>query len=180
MRTLLYLAFAVVLLSCKESADRRHRLFTEAWMGKSVYYPADSVFESFEADSVRKYSRKRMPYTVVTYIDTARRNGTDTWHPEAWKAFLREFNQVAGGRATCLFFFHPANREEMIAQLRRAKFNYPVCIDEDDLFFKLNRFPSENTFRTFLLNENNKIIAMGNPIEDERVKTLYLKTIQSH
>lgn len=176
MRNLLYFFFALLLLSCKESDKHRIARLTEAWTGKTVYYPADSVFESFEADSVRKYSLKRTEYTVVTYVDSLQ-CASDQLKLEEWKTFLQALRPVAKGKVTCLFFFHPENREQMIAKLRKAAFNFPVCIDEENLFYKLNRFPADTLFRTFLVNSENKIVDMGSPAEDPEVRERYLRRI---
>ena len=46
-----------------------------------------------------------------------------------------------------------------------------------DKFNILNHFPSEKAFQTFLLNKKNKIIAIGNPILNPKVKELYLKIL---
>jgi hypothetical protein len=45
---------------------------------------------------------------------------------------------------------------------RRDKFTYPVCFDEQDELNRLNRFPSDMTFQTFLLDKENKVVAIGN------------------
>ena len=176
MRNLLYFIFALVLLSCKESEEHRIARLKEAWMGKSIYYPVDSVFESFETDSIRKYSLKRMDYTIVTYVDSTKRTSKDL-KLEKWKKFLNDFKTVAQGKATCLFYLHSKNKSELVCTLRNSCFNYPVCIDEEDIFNKLNHFPADNLFQTFLVDKENKILAMGNPVEDPKVKALYLKII---
>jgi hypothetical protein len=62
--------------------------------------------------------------------------------------------------------------------LRTEKFVYPVCIDEKDSLNILNKFPSEMEYQTFLLDRDNKIIAIGNPIHNSKIKNLYLKIIQ--
>lgn len=59
-----------------------------------------------------------------------------------------------------------------------SHFDYPVCIDEQDSLNKLNDFPTEMAFHTFLLDKSNKIIAIGNPIHNPKIKELYLKIIQ--
>lgn len=60
---------------------------------------------------------------------------------------------------------------------RRDNFTYPICFDEMDDFNKLNRFPSVMTFQTFLLDKENRVIGMGNPVHNPKVKELYLMKI---
>ena len=53
-----------------------------------------------------------------------------------------------------------------------------MCVDVDNRFNKLNNFPADMTFQTFLLDKNNKVVAIGNPIHNLKVRELYLKIIQ--
>ncbi len=61
--------------------------------------------------------------------------------------------------------------------MERDKFTLPVCIDTEDRFNKLNNFPSDMMFQTFLLNKDNKVVVIGNPIHNLKVRNLYLQKI---
>lgn len=61
--------------------------------------------------------------------------------------------------------------------LRRDAFDRPICIDIDDQLNKLNKFPADMTFQTFLLDKDNKVAVLGNPVHNTAVKDLYLKQI---
>ena len=58
-------------------------------------------------------------------------------------------------------------------------FSYPVCLDIKGSFDKINKIPSNLAFQTFLLDNRNKVIAIGNPIHNPNVRTLYLNLILS-
>ena len=60
---------------------------------------------------------------------------------------------------------------------RRDAFTYPVCFDREDAFNSLNRFPSEMSLQTFLLDKDNRVVAVGNPVHNPKVKELYLNII---
>ncbi len=75
------------------------------------------------------------------------------------------------------FILFPKAPKEMVALLRQDKFDYPVCIDVNDSFNKLNHLSSIMMFQTFLLNEDNEVIAIGNPIYNPKVKELYVGII---
>jgi hypothetical protein len=47
----------------------------------------------------------------------------------------------------------------------------------EDRLNGLNRFPSDMTFQTFLLDGNNKVVVLDNPVHNAAVKELYLKRI---
>lgn len=56
-------------------------------------------------------------------------------------------------------------------------FQYPVFIDEMGSFDALNHFPANMTFQTFLLDKDNKVVVIGNPIHNPMVKELYLEKL---
>lgn len=77
-----------------------------------------------------------------------------------------------------LFFFTPEKKRDLWGTLKSEEFVYPICIDEKDSLNKLNHFPSDMMFQTFLLDKNNKVLAIGNPIHNPHIKELYLKIIR--
>ena len=72
---------------------------------------------------------------------------------------------------------HPKDAKEIRYLLKRDAFDRPVCIDIDDRLNKLNKFPADITFQTFLLDKDNKVTVLGNPVHNTAVKELYLKQI---
>ena len=77
-----------------------------------------------------------------------------------------------------LFYFNPKNVLDLKFLLERYNFEYPVCIDVHNVFCQLNSFPELTEFQTFLLNQENKVVAIGNPVHNPKIKELYLKIIQ--
>ena len=61
--------------------------------------------------------------------------------------------------------------------VRKDDFQYPVFIDEKGAFDALNHFPNEMMFQTFLLDKENKVVALGNPVLNPKVKELYLEKL---
>lgn len=84
---------------------------------------------------------------------------------------------VAAGKVSFLFVFHPKNKKEISFLLKRDRFLYPVFIDEKGDFDALNHFPSDVNFQTFLLDSQNKVLAIGNPVHNKKVCDLYLQII---
>ncbi|MCD8262388.1 MAG: DUF1573 domain-containing protein [Bacteroides sp.] len=74
-------------------------------------------------------------------------------------------------------FFHPKSHKDLFYILRRDRFGLPVCIDEENEIHRLNQFPQEMAFQTFLLDEENRVVVIGNPVYNPRVTELYYHTI---
>lgn len=56
---------------------------------------------------------------------------------------------------------------------------YPdyVIVDKEDSFQKKYNFPTEDDMKTFLLDKTYRVIAIGNPINQEKVTSLYVSYI---
>lgn len=69
--------------------------------------------------------------------------------------------------------------EDFRLLLRYSDFKYPVLIDNEQMFLKLNKqIPNNKKLHTFLLNSNNDVIFIGNPLENGRIEDLFEKQIQ--
>ena len=77
-----------------------------------------------------------------------------------------------------MFFCPKKGSGEIISLIENSGYKSPVCIDAEDSLNKLNHFPSDMAFRTFLLDKDNKVLAIGNPVLNPKVKDLYLRIIR--
>jgi len=55
-----------------------------------------------------------------------------------------------------------------------------ILIDKEYNFLKINNFPPYNRFQTFLLNDNNEIVLIGDPFYNEKSLKLYVNTIKNY
>ena len=115
-------------------------------------------------------------YKVVTYIDSVGCTSCKLQLPR-WKQFMQEVDSTLNRPVPFAFYFHPKDMKELRYITCRDVFTYPVCFDEMDDFNRLNHFPGEMTFQTFLLDKDNKVVAIGNPVHNPKVKELYLKVL---
>ena len=165
-----------VLASCQESREEAmHRLVSE-WSGKEIKFPYRSVFTIQGKDTV-DFEFGDADYKVITYIDSVGCTSCKLQLPR-WKKLVEEVDSITNGSVPFLFYFHPKDMKELRYLTRRDGFTYPVCLDEKDELNGLNRFPSDMTFQTFLLDKDNKVVAMGNPVLNPKIKDLYLGIIK--
>ncbi|WP_328516882.1 DUF1573 domain-containing protein [Bacteroides muris (ex Fokt et al. 2023)] len=146
------------------------------WQGKEVLFPDDMVFTLWGQDTLNNFV-PRVDYTIVSYVDSVGCMSCKL-QLSKWKSFIAELISISQNDVPVIFFFHPKNMEELIYRLEFDKYNFPVCVDIENKFDKLNNFPSDMSFQTFLLDKDNKVLAIGNPIHNPKVKELYLKIIQ--
>lgn len=161
--------------SCQESEKDKIARLVKEWTGKEIAFPPHSVFTIQGKDTI-DYDFAETEYKIVTYIDSIGCASCKLQLPR-WNEFMHEVDSAVKGNVPFVFYFHPRNTKELRYTIRRDKFIHPVCFDEKDEFNALNHFPGEMTFQSFLLNRENKVVAIGNPIHNPKVKELYLQKL---
>lgn len=173
---ILGLCVCLFFASCEESEKERLSRLVQEWEGKEILFPAHSTFTIQGRDTV-DFDFKDATYKIVTYIDSV--GCTDCkLQLYRWQELIKEVDSLTNGNVPFLFYFHPKDMKELRYLTRRNGFTYPVCFDEKDDFNRLNRFPGEMMFQTFLLDKENRVVALGNPVQNPKVKELYLNLIK--
>ena len=168
---------ALLFCSCQNRVVENAVQLVKEWNGKQLKFPSHSVFTIQGKDSV-KFLKKYADYRILIYTDSAGCISCRLQLPR-WKDFMDKIDSLSCNKVSFLYYFHPKDISELRFIFRRDKFDYPVCLDMDDSLNKLNHFPQNDVaFHTFLLDKNNRVLAIGNPIHNPKVKELYLKIIQ--
>lgn len=94
-----------------------------------------------------------------------------------WKKFISEIDTLCKYKTPILFFLQTNSPNKIKDILTKEDFLYPVCVDLQDSLNLLNHFPKDLMFQTFLLDKNNKIKLIGNPIHNFAIKELYIREI---
>lgn len=178
MRSLLFLIlYLCLVVSCHDS--KKDKLFdlNKDWSGKEIKFPASSVFTVQGKDTVT-FDFFHSTYKVVMYVDSIGCLSCKLQLPK-WKAFIQKVNslQKQDLDISFVFYFHSKDYKELEYIMSREGFIHPVCFDQQDEFNKLNHFPLDVNCHTFLLNRENKVIAIGNPIYNPKVNDLYLELL---
>lgn len=176
MKILLYvlLAFGVFcFFSCKRTEKEQLTFLMKEWTRKEILFHDRAVFTIQGKDTLDKFLYASTYYKIVTYVDSLGCLSCKLQLLE-WINFIAEVDSVTSRNVSFYFFFHPRNRKELIMTLQSEDFIYPVCIDLKDTFNKLNKFPLNDKFRTFLLDNTNKVILVGNPMHHPRIKEMYM------
>lgn len=161
--------------SCKESREEQIARMVEEWSGKEIRFPEKPVFTIQCTDTVGAPA-VGAPYKVLVYVDSVGCMGCRLQLPK-WKELMATTDSLAPGKVAFHFYLYPKDLNEMRYVLRRDAFRHPVCIDTADSLNALNHFPSEDTFQTFLLGADNRVLAIGNPVHNPKVKDLYLSLV---
>lgn len=166
---------SLFLFSCSD--DKKHDIETlvKEWGNKEIRFPDNPVFTRFVTDTV-PYRIPKTDYKVVVFVDSVGCISCKLQLPR-WKKFMHEVDSLSDGNVPFIFFFQTKDVRELRYILTRDNFSHPVCIDTEDIFYRLNRFPGEMMFQTFLVDSGNRVKVIGNPIHNLSVKELYLKEL---
>lgn len=150
-------------------------ILVNEWNNKEICFPAHPVFTRQLTDTVL-YRIPKSDYKVVVFVDSV---GCVSCKLQLsrWKEFMHEVDSLSDGVVPFVFFFQSKDLRELRYILKCDGFSHPVCIDTDDEFNRLNHFPGEMMFQTFLVDSENRVKVIGNPIHNLSVKELYLKEL---
>lgn len=176
MKYVVILIGCILLSSCNQFSKKELIQLYNQWEGKEIIFPNHSYFTIYAKDTI-KHPLTDSDYKIISYIDSIGCLSCKLKLTE-WKSFIEQLKLDSVNGTSILMYFHPHNKREITYLLKKSHFNLPVCIDEKDSLNKLNKFPMFDEFRTFLLDKNNKVLAIGNPIHNPKIKELYLNIIQ--
>ena len=159
--------------SCRESDQERVARLVQEWQGKEIIFPEGLVFTRFVKDTV-DYQIPESKFKVLVYVDSI---GCISCKLQLykWKSFIAHVDSATGGNVPFLFFFQSKDDKEIRYLLKRDNFSHLVCIDHDNRMNAKNDFPQEQAFQSFLLDKDNRVKVIGNPIHNLAIQELYLK-----
>ena len=155
MRRFLMLLFVAIVFSCCNNTKSEY----EKWINRQICFP-DNFF--CVNSGVKIVSYTGLADCVVCEIA-----------PNGWRKFIKELDSIAN--IPVFLVIHP--KKDMEDKLRSQCSDLPMYFDVNDEFFNQNNFPEDKRFRCFLLDENNRVILIGNPVHNPKIKELYIRTI---
>ncbi len=175
MKYLFLIVLCLIISSCIDMRERKLLSLVQEWQNKQIQIPQQSVFTIYGTDTIHFPIEGK--FRVLTYLDSIGCMSCKM-NLSGWREMMKLVDSLSLDSVQFLFFFASNDKVEIIQRLKMDRFTYPVCIDKNDSFNHLNKLPSIPNFQTFLLNADNKVLAVGNPVANPKIKELYLKIIQ--
>jgi len=177
-KNLLLMIVVLSLFSCKKDERRTEteKIVTE-WIGKEIIFPLDYECNLLKKDTALCAGLLNADYKILIYVDSM---GCTTCKLRMyeWKQLIQKADSIfAKNELSFLFFFHPKDKKELKYLFVRDHFDYPVFIDNSDQINKLNHFPDKQSYQCFLLDKDNKVVMIGNPVQNPGIWKLYKEQI---
>lgn len=115
-------------------------------------------------------------YKIFTYIRQSECISCNLRLNE-WKEYIEDIKHY-NSNVGFVFYYPVKSKKDIIYFLEDEDFSYPVCIDPKDHLNIVETMPHDVRLQTFLLDKDNKIIAIGNPIINSSINDLYVSIIK--
>ena len=120
---------------------------------------------------------------LVVFFDSVGCSSCQVKQMNQWQEII-DFSKATKQKFNIVFIFSPKIGKSFLHEvrnsLRASQFSYPVFIDTLSSFLSANpAIPDDKRFHTFLLDENNKVVLVGNPQGNEKLWQLYKGEIQN-
>lgn len=176
MRSIIICVLALFLSSCADNRSASVAEIVSQWEGREILFPTNSVFTIQGRDTV-DFQFQNAPYKILTYVDSV---GCISCKLQLmnWSKYIQELDSVTGNMVPVAFFINASSQKELSYITHRDGFKHPVCFDEENEINRMNQFSADMTFQTFLLDRNNRMVGIGNPVHNANIKALYYRIIK--
>lgn len=171
---IILLMILVLAASCSDKLEKERKVLASL-LGKEITLPGslDYRIQDIHID----YPMNHADFKIVTYIDS---NGCTACRMklQEWDRYINSVMSLDDVDVAFLMILNTKKPDEISHVLAQYQFNHPVAVDSDNLFFTANTLLSENAYHTLLLDADNKVVAVGNPVMNPKVREVYDRIIK--
>jgi len=177
---ILLLVFIVFFAACNSPEEKREKNISEILnklQGKKFTFP-DSVQVIYK-DSLYG-AEKLKPLLKKKYKITAKIYGDCHVCVESLKKWEEQIiNKCDTGRVAFLFYIYVTKLYSFRADLyQKITLDYPLILDSADYYIRNNNLENyDERFQDFMLDKENRIKIIGNPLDNPQLAELYLNEL---
>ncbi len=147
---------------------------SQAWNNREIIFPTDLRF--FIANEPIDLPQGCFSYSIVNYIDSGGCKSCKLKFEE-WNKLIQEFKSVCDDEFEVLTVVHTSDYDELDFILARTEYPHPIAVDVHDSFNTLNHLPKEEQYHSFLLDIDNRVLAIGNPVNNPKIRERYIRIL---
>lgn len=173
-RLILSIITMITFISSCTSKDNDNREVVEDWIGKEIIIPANLKYQIGKC--IVNYDFTDADFKIVTYINS---EGCTSCKMKlkSWDKFIKELKLSSDITINFLMVINTDEKKVVETLLKQNDFNNPVAIDPKGDYDRINLLPAKSDYQTFLLDNNNKVLVIGNPVNNPKIKELYKQII---
>lgn len=174
MKKLIFIFIILFFVSCNSTLTQNITDILMEWKDRKVIFPERMTY-IMQGDTVN-FVLSTNRYKILSYVDSLGCMSCKL-NIGGWKELIQYYDSVIHDSLQYMLVFNSNEESYLSYILEKEHFSYPVCLDSKDSLNSLNNFPKEMAFQTFLLDQDNKVVAIGNPVHNPQIKKLYLNII---
>ena len=165
----------LLLCSCKDHKRQEAAAkIVKEWTGKEIRFPDNVPCYISGKDTLPELCDDcfHKEYKILLFVDSMGCSSCRLQLLE-WKQIMKEADSLFPDKVSFLLFFQLKNLNEINLLFVQDQFDYPVFIDTNDDINRLNHFPQSMRYQCFLLDGDNKVLMVGNPVSNMKIWELY-------
>lgn len=176
-QSLLY--FCLILLSgCGKSSTINKELI--CMTSEPISIPLQDLEEYSQDRNNIKYDKVLNGCKIVNYVDSKSCSICYMKSIYKWDDFIYVNEETKNVEYFFIIDVRGQNIDELKNALDKIFFSQNIYFDTNGIFISKNKHISDNQlYHTFLLDKNNNIVLVGNPINNQEMGKLYITTINN-
>lgn len=167
--SLIFACICLVISSCKNDAEIRNTL--QKMYGMEILFPKRGIVK-MSKDNTNIYNIYNEDNKIVVYVDSSFCTGCTMRKIGEWNRYKKDIKDHI------FTIYIILEKNQSLDDIENLYYNsdvlYPIIVDTCYMFRKMNpRLPKEDIFHTFVLNNENKIVFVGDPIVNQNVEKLF-------
>ncbi len=171
----IWLLLSLSLLSCTRGSSLEEEL--SLLRSTPIQMPEKSIITYLGKDTpATDYFKSK--YKMVIYTDSTSCSSCALNKLYLWEDLI-EWSDKSGDSVKYYFVFNPPMSDNIRLSLRNSLLEYPMLLDSLGEFERLNpHLPKNKTMHTFLLDENNNVVLVGNPLHNPKIEKMFKEIVE--
>jgi len=164
--------------ACKEENEyeKSLKLKLRSFKERAFVLPESMLAKNYNEKEPADTDLLNRPYKMVVYLNSEGCQSCKLQSLLPLYMFIRENEHLE--KLGVIIILNPSDFRKVDEILSQMRFRYTVFYDLDGVIEYLNpSMPSEERFQTFLLDDKNSIVLIGNPLHNAKMKRLYMKEL---
>jgi len=182
IKTLMAIIFVSLVASCvnikKEDAEKN----VNKWIGKTIIFPPNiHPIKLTLKNDCSKNQACNTNFKILLYADSTGCTSCKLRLSD-WKFIMQEANVNFPDKLSFIFYLQPKfkGNAELINTIKNYNLGGTIYVDDLNSINSLNKFSPKPEFQCFLLDINNKVMGLGNPVKNPNIWNLYKSIISVH
>ena len=162
------------LVGCHKNKDIRAEIVSM----KSTKVTIDKDSMLYINGDSNLIKEQTLQFTLIVYVDSTECTSCSIGKLKMWESYLSKFNGKMPFQFIALLEVKSGEVNQIERDIANIMLKVPILIDSNFVFRHQNpKFSNNSMFHTFLLNESDSVVLVGNPLQNEHIDKMFRKII---